>query len=117
MYHFRQGDDLIMDLTAFGKRIREERRKKDLTQQELADIAGVSYAFIGQIERGERGVAVETLVKICTGLDVTPNCLLIKDLNNMGDYFCQLWKMLMQNCSEKNQEMIISVVKAIVTGI
>ena len=35
---------------------------------------------------------------------------------NMGDHFCQLWKMLMQNCSEKNQELIISVVKTIVAG-
>ena len=43
----------IDDLTALGQKIREARKKKDLTQQELADLSHVSVKQIAKIEKGE----------------------------------------------------------------
>ena len=42
----------IDDLTAFGQKMREARKKKDLTQQELADLSHVSVKQIANIEKG-----------------------------------------------------------------
>ena len=43
----------IDDLTALGQKMREARKKKDLTQQELADLSHVSIKQIAKIEKGK----------------------------------------------------------------
>ena len=42
-----------MDYIYLGKRIREERLKKHLTQEQLAEYSDISLSYMGQIERGE----------------------------------------------------------------
>lgn len=106
-----------MDYTTLGKKIREERRKRDLTQEKLAEDVNVTYPYIGQIERGERGISLETLVNISNRLGVTVDYLLYDSLDNEDEYLRQLWVRLVKNCTEKEQEMIINVVKAIVEGL
>jgi transcriptional regulator with XRE-family HTH domain len=99
-----------------GKRIREERRKKDLTQEMLAEYVNTTHPYIGQIERGERGVSLETLIAICNRLGVTVDYLLHDYLDNEEEYMRQLWIRLMKNRSIKEQDMILNVVKAMVEG-
>lgn len=43
-----------MDYKALGRRIREERLKRNLTQEQLAEAIEISNSYMGQIERGER---------------------------------------------------------------
>ena len=43
----------IDDLTALGQKMREARKEKDLTQQELADLSHVSVKQIANIEKGK----------------------------------------------------------------
>lgn len=106
-----------MDYSLLGRRIREERRKKDLTQEQLAEDVNVSYPHIGQVERGERGISLETLINISNRLGVTVDYLLSDYIENEDEYLRQLWVRLVKNRTEKEQEMIISVVKAIVSGL
>lgn len=51
-------------LIKFGKRVREERLKKKLSQEEFADIAGVHRTYIGMIERAEKNITLENIEKI-----------------------------------------------------
>ena len=44
-----------------GTRLRDLRRAKRLTQEQLAEQAGLSYKFIGEIERGRGNPTVDTL--------------------------------------------------------
>lgn len=53
-----------------GKKIREMREKKSLTQEKLALNAGLNRAYIGYIERGERNPSTETLSKISKALRI-----------------------------------------------
>lgn len=53
-----------------GKRIRALRRIKNLTQEDLGEKAGLSYKFVGEIERGEVNPSLDSLVKIATALGV-----------------------------------------------
>lgn len=69
-----------MDYIALGHRIRWFRVKKHLTQERLAEKAGISASFMGHVERGSRIVSLGTLMKLCAALDVTPNDLLGDDL-------------------------------------
>jgi transcriptional regulator with XRE-family HTH domain len=53
-----------------GNRIRELRKAKSWTQEQLAEAAGLHYSYIGGVERGDRNISLETLEKIAAGLNV-----------------------------------------------
>lgn len=59
-----------------GKLIRQAREKRDWTQEELADRAGLHFTYIGQVERGTRNLTVESLQKIAKALKVRGGDLL-----------------------------------------
>ena len=54
-----------------GQRIRVLRAKLFLTQEQLAERAGISVSFVSMIERGERTPHVETLATISNALGIT----------------------------------------------
>lgn len=54
----------------FGKRMRKFRRNKDLTQEKLAELVGVSVDFISLIERGLSSPSFETIQKLSEILEV-----------------------------------------------
>ena len=71
-----------MDYKKLGTRIREERQNMNLTQAQLAEAVSISDTFMGAIERGERGLSVETLVNIANILHVTVDYLLKDSTSN-----------------------------------
>ncbi len=64
-------------LTKFGRRVREERLKKDLSQEKLAALAKVHRTYIGMIERAEKNITLTNMEKIARALGVR-----IGDLTN-----------------------------------
>ena len=71
-----------MDYIQLGRRIRQQRVLNKLTQEQLAERAGISCAFVGHIERGEKKASIETVVALCNALDVTPTVLLQDSLSD-----------------------------------
>lgn len=57
-------------------RIRELRLQKRISQEALADEAGVHRTYMGSVERGERNISLENIVKIARALKVAPANLL-----------------------------------------
>ena len=55
-------------LAVLGSNIRARRKELSLTQEELADLAGLDRSYMGGVERGERNITVLTLCKICAAL-------------------------------------------------
>jgi transcriptional regulator with XRE-family HTH domain len=60
-----------------GERIRELRRRRGLSQEALADAAGLDRTYISSCERGKRNVSLLTLYRIAAALDVKPSALLV----------------------------------------
>lgn len=54
----------------FGKRLRKVRRSKDLTQEQLAELVGISVDFVSLIERGLSSPSFETIQKLSEVLEV-----------------------------------------------
>ena len=69
-----------MDYRDMGRRIRDLRRMKGLTQQQLARKAAISGSFLGLIERGQKAPSLETLVDLCNALGTDMNYLLALSL-------------------------------------
>ena len=65
-----------MDYVQLGKRVRYIRRCKDITQEQLAEMVGISTSFVGHIERGTRVLSVDTLFKLCIALGVSADDLM-----------------------------------------
>ena len=59
-----------------ARRLREIRRERRLSQEELAARAGVNRNYVGKIERGENSPTVEMLEKIAVVLEIEPELLL-----------------------------------------
>ena len=55
-------------LIKFGQKVREERTKLGLSQEELAGRAGVHRTYIGMIERAEKNITLENIEKIAKAL-------------------------------------------------
>lgn len=60
----------------FGQRLRQLRERRKLTQEGLADKAGMHFTYIGQIERGVRNPSLVNLHKLAKALRVSAGELL-----------------------------------------
>ncbi len=56
--------------TLFGKRVRQERLRKGLSQEELAVRAGLHRTYIGMIERAEKNITIVNIERIATALEM-----------------------------------------------
>ncbi len=57
-------------LITFGKKVREERLKRELSQEEFAERAGVHRTYIGMIERAEKNITLTNIEKIASALGI-----------------------------------------------
>jgi len=57
-------------LQALGERIRERRGELGLSQEALADAAGLHWTFVGQVERGQRNLSLHNLLKLAEALEI-----------------------------------------------
>ena len=64
-------------LISFGERVREIRKEKGLSQEELAHKADLHRTYIGMIERAEKNITLLNIEKIANALEVNINELMI----------------------------------------
>ena len=57
-------------MIAFGKRVREVRKSKGISQEKLAEMAGIDRSYMGNIERGEKNITLKKVYEICDALDI-----------------------------------------------
>ena len=70
---------LVSDLSTIGNNLYKIRKNKGLTQAEVAEKAELSDRTYADIERGSVTMRVDSLLKICTALNITPNDILVSD--------------------------------------
>lgn len=68
----RSQSDVLRD---FGQAVRSVRKAGDLSQEALAEKAGLHRTYVGGIERGERNVSLVNIVALAEALSVTPAAL------------------------------------------
>jgi transcriptional regulator with XRE-family HTH domain len=63
-------------LVALGTVIRNIRKERGISQEELAHLCRIDRSHMGRIERGERNLAILNFIRICRALACTPSELM-----------------------------------------
>lgn len=56
-------------LVHFGRNVRQYRESQSITQEQLANLAGVHRTYIGMIERAEKNITLRNMEKIAAALN------------------------------------------------
>ena len=99
---------LIQDFRTIGNRLLAVRKRRGLTQMEVAELAGVADRTYADIERGTANMRIDTLQRICKALRITPDEILTQDSNSLVAKQEELLHRL-ENCSEKDRETALSL--------
>ena len=83
-----------MDYKGLGERIREERLRLHLTQAQLAEAVDISDTYMGAIERGERSLTLDTLVRLVNRLGVTVDYLLADSVSDSDANIMEQFKQI-----------------------
>src|SRR5665647_2225481 len=87
-----------------GNRIRIEREKFDMTRENLSEILNISPYFLGQIERGERKMSINTLINLSECLHISIDYLFFEEVNIKPNN--DVLHSLINKCSEKEIKVI-----------
>ena len=104
-----------MDYKRLGERIREERHKLGLTQAQLAEAVDISDTYMGSIERGERSLTLDTLVRLVNRLGVTVDYLLADSVPDSDSNIMEQFKQIIDGQSIERKQMAINVLRTIFT--
>lgn len=101
-----------------GTNIKEIRKKKKLTQEELSEKCGLQTSYLAGVERGDRNITLQTLEKITSGLEINPKELFelespINKLTLEKEQLVQLFTSHMLGRSEKEIRLLIKIAKDI----
>ena len=58
-------------LVRFGEKVRQERTKLAISQEELAARVGFHRTYIGMVERAEKNITLQNIEKICRALNIS----------------------------------------------
>jgi len=70
-------------LKIMGENLKKYRDERSLTQEELAELAGISTSHCANIERGEKGVSLLSLRNLADSLCVSTDCLLYDECSEV----------------------------------
>lgn len=102
-----------MDYKKLGKRIREERKRLNLTQAELAEDIDISNTYMGAIERGERSLTLDTLVRLVNRLGVTVDYMLADSVSGSESNIMEQFKQIIDGQPAERRQMALDVLRTI----
>ncbi len=100
-----------INYVTIGKRIRELRTKKKLTQADLAELSGIEPSNISHIERAATKLSLPTLVSIANALEVTLDELVWDNLKKSEHVSVSIINDLISDCTPAELKAISEVIK------
>ena len=97
---------MTIDYSAVGKRISLIRKNRGMTQEQLAEKAELSNIYISHIENSRSILSLETLMKLCSALDITPDEVLLGTKQDMENYLQSDIQKKLILCTPKERRMV-----------
>ena len=99
---------LVFDFHTIGNKLFAFRRRCGLTQAEVAEAAGLSDRTYAEIERGNVNMRIETVLRICNALHITPDEVLTEDSPSLAARQEELFGRL-NACNPKDRETALQL--------
>lgn len=102
-----------LDYKSIGKRIREERKRQHLSQEQLAEKADLSPVHLSHIETANTKLSLPALINIANVLGVSSDALLCDSLVASEKAYTHSILYELEDCSNKELKLLSDSVKAI----
>lgn len=96
-----------------GERIYESRKKRKLTQSDLAEMVGISNTYLSHIENGSKNMSMDTFIDIVNALGVTPDELLMDSVRSVDMRLGDRISEVMNGCSIYEKKVMLDVIAAL----
>ena len=104
---------MIYDMEASGKRLKELRKQAGKTQEQVAEAIGITPAFMGHIERGERGMALDTLLHLCNFYHITMDYLWSDTLPPDEQQMASQIAVMLKDKTPEQQAAVMDIVRTV----
>ena len=106
------------DLIELGNRIRDRRQELRLSQEKVAEKAGISVNTVSRIEGGQSAMSIEIFIKLVQILEVDANELLGENVTVMEeDGRCQKMFCRIHHLNRSEQTVVLQTMEALVDGL
>lgn len=100
-----------MDYISLGIRIKRKRLEMNLTQENLAELSKISTPYMGQIERGEKGISLENFVNIANALECSTDELLRDNMEENVNARISEIQQIIKDISPNELEKLMEIMK------
>ena len=107
---------LIFNLHTVGNKLLKIRKRLGLTQAEVAEKAGLSDRTYADIERGTVNMRLETILRICEALQITPDDILTEEKTSLSNLQEEIFRKY-QSCSSHEQETILKIMSVYIDSL
>ena len=104
---------MATDYNVIGERIRNARKARKMTQQDLAEELGVSIAFLSRVERGNSQINLKRISQICGILGISEGELLNGTSSTSSSYLDGEFSDILKKCNDKQVKLIYDIAKLI----
>ena len=102
-----------LDYKAIGKRIKIQRIQREMTQEKLAELTGLSNPHISNVETGSTQVSLKSLIAIANALEITPDVLLCDNIRSGKHIFNNAVMEAVDACDEVEIRIMADMVQAL----
>lgn len=103
---------MSVNFKLIGKRVKEVRTEKGISQAELAEKCKTSAQYLSQIENGRKQASLQTLVSVAEVLEVSLNELLSgNQVNNPAEYQRDVFR-IFEGCSSYEKRVLFELLRS-----
>lgn len=100
-----------IDFREIGRKLKETRTSKGLTQEYIANMADVNTSHISNIENNRVKVSLPTLIHICNALNVTVDYILSEEYTDTASVLDEEILRHLRSCPVKTKKQIIQIIQ------
>ncbi len=100
-----------IDYEAIGQRVKNERKKKGISQERLAELSDLSVNTLSHIECGNTKFSLPSIIAIVNALGITVDCLLMDVVDNSLIQFKRELVEIFDNCSKEEYTLLSDICK------
>lgn len=103
---------MTVDYKEIGKRIRQKRKEKKLTQEALAEKLDITVGYVSQMERGVTKISLERLAEIGAVLDTELSCFLNGTVQKQNSYLQTELAEKIEKLGQKDRQLLSEILDA-----